>query len=62
MLQREIVIKGFGTQIDIDDPLCMKYASTSFHSIVWVFISINVTIYRDCITTEVCNQSLHNNN
>ena len=44
--RRQIVIKTLDYQIDIEDPVCMKYASTSFHSIVWVFISVNVTIYR----------------
>jgi hypothetical protein len=46
MLQQRQIVKISGKQIDIEDPVCMKYASTSFHSIVWVFISVNVTIYR----------------
>ena len=62
MLKRQPVIKAFGTQIDIKDSLCMKYASTSFHSIVWMLIFDIVTIKRNtavlqryennhCITT-----------
>ena len=46
MLQRQIVIKAFGTQIDIEDLVCIKYAGTSFHSLAWMLVSINVTIYR----------------
>jgi hypothetical protein len=46
MLQRQIVIRGLGKQIDIEDSACTKYAGTSFQSIVWILISVNVTIYR----------------
>ena len=47
MLQRQIVVKGLGKQIDIEYPAYTKYdASTSFQSIVWILISVNVTIYR----------------
>jgi hypothetical protein len=45
MLQRQIV-KFLGKQIDIEDPAYTKYAGTSFQSIIWIFISVNVTIYR----------------
>jgi hypothetical protein len=44
--QRQIVVKGFGTRIDIEDLVRIRYAGTSFHFIAWIFISINVTIYR----------------
>jgi len=47
MLQRQIVIKAFGTQIDIEDPAYTKYyAGTSFQSIVWILISVIVTNNR----------------
>ncbi len=45
MLQRQIV-KELGNQIDTKDPLYTKYAITGFQSIVWILISVNVTIYR----------------
>jgi hypothetical protein len=44
MLQGQIV-KDLGNQIDIEGPDGMKYAKTSFHSIAWLLISVNVTIY-----------------
>jgi hypothetical protein len=44
MLQGQIV-KDLGNQIDIEGPDGMKYAITSFHSIAWLLISVNVTIY-----------------
>ena len=47
MLQRrQIVVKALVKQIDIEYPVCIKYTSTSFHSISWMLISVNVTIYR----------------
>jgi hypothetical protein len=45
MLQRQIIVKTLDYQIDIEDPVCMKYAIASFHSI-GLLISVNVTIYR----------------
>ncbi len=62
MLQRQIVIKALGQQIDIEDPAYTKYAGTSFQSIVWMLIFDIVTIKRNtavlqryennhCITT-----------
>ena len=63
MLQRQIVAKGLGKQIDIEYPAYTKYdASTSFQSIVWMLIFDIVTIKRNaallqryennyCITT-----------
>jgi hypothetical protein len=44
MIQRQIA-KTLGKQIDIGDPTYTKYAITSFHSIAWLLISVNVTIY-----------------
>jgi len=64
LLQRQIVIQALGNQIDIEEPLlCMKYASTTFQSIVWILIYDTVTIKRNtavlqryennhCITTS----------
>jgi hypothetical protein len=46
MLQRQVVIKALDKQIDKEDSLCMKYASTSFQSIVWMLIFDIVTIKR----------------
>jgi hypothetical protein len=47
MLQRrQIVVKALGKEIDLEDVLCIKYAITSFHSITWILISVNVTIYQ----------------
>jgi hypothetical protein len=46
--QRQIVIQALSNQIDIEDSLlCMKYASTSFQSIVWMLIFDIVTIKRN---------------
>jgi hypothetical protein len=64
MLQRQIVIKELGNQIDTKDPLYTKYAGTSFQSIVWTLIFDIVTIKRNaavlqryennhCITTTI---------
>ena len=44
--QRQIVVKGLGKQIDIEDPVRVNYAITSFHFIEWMIIFVNVTIYR----------------
>jgi hypothetical protein len=46
MLQRQIVVKALVKQIDTQGPAFTKYAIISFHSIAWILISINVTIYR----------------
>ena len=43
---RQIVIKGLGTQIDIERESSIheiSYAGTSFQSIVWILISVIVT-------------------
>jgi hypothetical protein len=52
MLQRQIVIQALGKQIDIEDPAYRKYAITDFHSIVWMFIAVIVTIYRTVTLSE----------
>ena len=55
-------MQALGNQIDIENPLCMKYTNTSFQSIVWMLIFDIVTIKRNtgvlhkyvnnhCITT-----------
>jgi hypothetical protein len=46
MLQRQIVVKGIGKKIDIEDLVHIKCAGTSFQSMTWIFISVNVTINR----------------
>ena len=62
LLQRQIVVKGLGKQIDIEDIVNSKYAGTSFQSIVWMLVFDIVTIKRNatilqryennhCITT-----------
>jgi hypothetical protein len=52
MLQRQIVIKGLGKQIDVEDPAYRKYAIADFHSIVWMFIAVSVTIYRNAALSQ----------
>ena len=52
LLQRLIVVKALDKQINIEDPLCMKYASTSFQSIVWMLIFDIVTIKRNVAGTK----------
>jgi hypothetical protein len=46
LLQRRIVKTLGKQQIDIEYLVFIKYAITSFHSIDWMIISVNVTIYR----------------
>jgi hypothetical protein len=47
MLQKQRqIVSTVDNQIEIEDLVCTKYASTSFHSIDWMIISVNVTIYR----------------
>jgi hypothetical protein len=36
MLQRQIIVKALGKQIDIEYPAYKKYAGTSFQFIVWI--------------------------
>jgi hypothetical protein len=52
MLQRQIVVNSLGRQIGTDDLACMKYAGTSFQSIAWMLIYVNVTIYRTIALPE----------
>jgi hypothetical protein len=52
MLQRQVVIKALDKQIDKEDSLCMKYASTSFQSIVWMLIFDIVTIKRNAAVLQ----------
>jgi hypothetical protein len=52
MLQRQIVIQALGNQIDIEDPLHMKYASISFQSVVWMLIFDIVTIERNAVVLQ----------
>ncbi len=47
MLQRQI--EALGKQMDIEDAVCINYVITSFHSIVWIFIAVIVTIYRTAL-------------
>ena len=47
MIQRQIVVKGLGKQIDIEDLVHIKYAGTSFQSIVWMLIFDIVTVNRN---------------
>jgi hypothetical protein len=46
--QRQIAVKGLDNQIeDTEYPAYRKYVITDFHSIVWLFIAVIVTIYRN---------------
>ena len=55
--RRQIVIKAVGNQIDIEDIVGSKYAAITFHSIAWISISINVTIYGTDTPTQSCQSS-----
>jgi hypothetical protein len=47
MLQQRQIVKISGKQMDIEDPVCTKYAIASFLHIAWMLISsIIVTINR----------------
>ena len=59
MLQRQIVVKAFGNQIDIEDPVYRKYAIVDFHLIVWMFIAVSVTIYRNAAVLSQRYQGSH---
>jgi hypothetical protein len=50
--QRQIVVKGLGKQKDIEYPEGKKYVIISFHSITWIFIIVDVTIYRTIASPE----------
>jgi hypothetical protein len=51
ILQRQ-VIKALVNQGDVEDPLCMKYADTSFQSIVWMLIFDILTIKRNAAVLQ----------
>jgi hypothetical protein len=57
MLQRRQIVKALEKQIDVEDPDGINYASTSFHSIAWMFISVKVTIYRTNTPPKSCQSS-----
>ena len=52
MLQRQIVVKGLGKKIDIEDLVRIKYVGTSFQSIVGLLISDIVTIKRNAAVLQ----------
>ena len=52
MLQRQIVVKDLGKQIDIEYPAYTKYAGTSFQSIIWILIFDIVTIKRNAAVLQ----------
>jgi hypothetical protein len=56
MLQRQIVVKALGKEIDIEDPECTKY--TIAISMAWMLISVNVTIYST-VPIQRCQDSSH---
>ena len=58
MLQRRQIVKSLGNDIDIEDPVYAKDATTSFLSIAWMLISVNVTIYRT-VPIQRCQGSSH---
>jgi hypothetical protein len=54
MLQRQIVAKGLGKQIDIEYPAYRKYdAGTTFQSIVWMLTFDIVTIKRNDAAQQI---------
>jgi len=51
--RRQIVVKGLGKQIDIEDSAYTKYdAGTSFQSIVWMLIYDIVTVKRNAAVLQ----------
>jgi hypothetical protein len=52
MLQRQIVVKGIGKKIDIEDIVHIKYVGTSFQFIVWMLIFDIVTIKRNAAVLQ----------
>ena len=58
MLQQRQINKVVGNQIDLEDLVGTKYSDVSFHSIVWVLISVIVTINR----TEPLQEIIHSYN
>jgi hypothetical protein len=49
MLQERQIVNDLGNQINIENPIFMKYTIISFHSIVWILISVIVTINRNVL-------------
>ena len=47
MLQQRQIVKTLGKQIDVEDPRRRKYAIIYFHSLTWMFIFVDDTIYRN---------------
>ena len=50
--QRQIVVNALSKQIDIEDPPYMKYAGTSFQSILGMLIFDIVTIKRNAAVLQ----------
>jgi hypothetical protein len=51
MLQQRQIVKSLGKHIDTEDP-AFKVCYHKFHSIAWMIISVNVTIYRTIVLSE----------
>jgi hypothetical protein len=52
MLQQRQIVKASDTQIGIEDLAYRKYAITDFRSIIWMFIAVIVTIYRNAAASS----------
>jgi hypothetical protein len=59
MPKRQTVVKALGNQIDIEDPVCRKYAIVDFHLIIWMFVAVSVTIYRNAAALSQRYQGSH---
>ncbi len=59
MLQQCQIVKALEWQIDIEDTFYAKDAITSFHSIDWMIIAVNVTIYRTVSLQRYLSSSSH---
>ena len=55
MLQKRQIVRTVGNQIEYI--VCVKDAITDFHSIVWMFIAVSVTIYRNAAAPSQRHQS-----
>ena len=55
MLQNRQIVRTVGNQIEYI--VCLKDAITDFHSIVWMFIAVSVTIYRNAAAPSQRHQS-----
>jgi hypothetical protein len=51
MLQIQLV-NALGKQIDIKDPAYTRFAGTSFQSLSWMLIFVNVTINRNAAVLQ----------